>query len=269
MSDDTESILYDVLRILRELKVNINKLPLDELRVIIDTYNDDCTKTRKLIEISMSIYDKYIGSNVPIPPISISNIITPVDLSFFQQSDPYSLTRSINPRNLYRKAYVGLDGMKSTISYDHYKISWELNNVFNLIGAQVKNTFKNIVAIKLLSYNITLTISNANSTNITTVLIDEFDSQCFRNDERKFHFISYDTWKVGDDPTSHKMIVDKSCQDGIFMFNPPIKLADSITMSFGRPTRLIPIPDQIASPVGVPTFINLEVTYIDPVFEYD
>lgn len=269
-----QSILEDVLATLRELKINIHSVNLSTLRIKIASYLDkdpSYDRNRIILEIS----DELSKLHGDLQSIRIKNKkITPADIILFGNPDPYYITKILNPSNLYKKAYIGLYGMNGTLTENNTKISWDLNNIRS-DKTQIKNKFRDIVEIKLLSSIVTLNLPIYTSTQITTVLIDELTSQSFISKDRKFHFITYDKLtteeinRISDlgggmyNPVLRKLISDNSCYDNIFAFNPPIVDLDSITLSFARPTNICTIASQSNSSSCL---INFELTYIDSAF---
>jgi hypothetical protein len=275
ISDPIESTLYDILRVLRDLDIDITNLNVAYMRNKVTHHYinyPDSSQYRRVIELSAEFNDAY-GKSINL--LTSKRNIASIDVSFFNSINPYDFIAIVNPANLYKKAYVALDGNKGTVSADQKKISWNINALTNYDGTQIKNKFRDIVSIKLLSYLIPINIANVTSTQITTVLIEELTSQCYISPDRKYHFISYDKLTNAEiirisqvigfmyNPVIRKMTIDNSCHDGIYHFNPPITLLDTITLSFGRPTILCSIAGQS---IFQRCFINLEVTYLDPAY---
>lgn len=262
-----EELMYAVLKTLKEMSINPDEVNLTGLRNALAKYkqnNPESTNTRTIVELVSRFSDTSM-------PMLRNTKETPVDVSFFGSSNPYDIINIISPQSLYKKAYVGLQGSKATFSQDNKKISWVLSNIFS-DGIQVKNPIRDIVEIKLLSYVMNLSLPTATSSDVTTVLIEEFASQSFAGPDRKFHFVSHDSWTTARiitvsypmfavyHPNLRKMIIDNSCHMGSFSFDPPVTILDTLTLSFGRPARVYPINGQSNDES---CFFNFEVTYKD------
>jgi len=271
---DPELILHDVLSILKSMRIDIYRLNMSGIRRIIQNYldiNPSTTHTRAIIQITKYLSYEY-GQTLRIKPPSKS---VSANISILGSSNPYTIAKLINPANLHKKAYVALDGMKGMLSHDKKKITWSINDIRS-DTTQVKNKFRDIVAVKLLSSIVTLSLPVATSTTITTILIDELASQSFISKDRNFHFLAYDKLTTAeinrisniihsmDNPTLRKLILDHSCRDGIYTFDPPITVLNTITMSFARPAYVSTIADQVPL---TSCLINLEITYLDSAYD--
>lgn len=275
-SDITE-IINIVSAVLAEFKIKA-KLPDNQYtRKAINDYlnrNKEKTKNRIIMELTMKFYnlltqpyEKMYG----LGPITESNIKN-VDVRIFGKEDPRELTRAVNIKNLYKTAYIGLNGLYATISGN--KISWSISDVIISGGVQVRNKFRDVTEIKMYTslVNLTVPASRPSSggdntilqplTTITNVLIDECAGDSFIGQTRRFHFISYDSSTL-DTSTQRKLIVDNSCQGGLYVFNSPITVLDKITLSFARHDQLMPILEDNSNP----TFINMEIKYLDDMIE--
>lgn len=271
---DPEEILSEVLSVLKELKIDIYKVNLSTLRIKIKQYITSyplASQTRAVLEIADEVSKLYGDLSL----ITVKNRKpTSMDVILFDDPNPYRITKTLNPRNLYKKAYVALDGMKATLSNNNTKISWEISNTQSNM-TQVRNKFRDVVEIKLLSSSVTFNLPVYTSTQITTVLIEELKSQSFISPDRNFHFVTYDKLDTTEinrisqamfsmyNPTLRKLVVDNSCHDAIYAFDPPITTLSTITLSFGRPTKLCTIGGQ---GTGSSCLVNLEITYIEPTF---
>jgi hypothetical protein len=248
------------------------------VRDVIETYMDDeentkKTRNRQIVELADKLHDNFaseqdVSDEVP------SRKVTKADVRIFGSDNPYTLTAMINPKNLYRKAYLGLNGVYGVISADGMKISWTILDVTTQAGVQVRNKYKNVVEIKMLTSLATLVVPASRpivnpmyanivqpATTITNVLIDELvgDSFIDSNTKRRFHFIAEDD-SVSDVSVYRKLVVDNSCHQGVYTFGAPISILSDITMSFARLDRVLQITTQDPDD---PMFIGLEVTYIN------
>jgi hypothetical protein len=273
---DTEELLYDIVSVLKILKIDATTLKLPNIRNLIEqfiTNNRSASRTRLILTITKLIND-YYGLT---PLLKSTPKATPVDIGLFNYTKTYSITNAINPSNLYKKAYVALDGMKATLLSNNKKISWNISDVRS-DNTQVKNKFRDVVSVKLISSQVTLQVPAFTSTQITTVLIDELATQCFITKSRNYHFLAYDKLTTSEiiritdiqgamyNPSQRKLIIDNSCQEGIYYFDPPITVLDTLTFSFARPTIISTISNQAAFNSCL---INLEIAYIDSSFEIE
>jgi hypothetical protein len=301
-SIDKNRLLEGILRTLRELDVvNFPNIDVPYIRRFIDerlpkekdpvyedlvvTYANDINNYLTNAPVDLDLHE-YLQSNIGVREENdsdttaayVTNEDRPVSLkpdgaidivSMFGSSNPYDLTRMLNPNNLLRKTYLNLDTRyASVVSNDRTKFTWNYLENANVQFGSTNTTDKvrDIVSMKLMSF--TMPLFEVLAKPFVTVLVDEFSGQSLISPQgRKFHFIGTfgSIGSVSIIDTKAGITFDESTNEGVFHFRRPITHLDKISLSMANPYHLISIHqdtypgcalDVTTSPPGGPWFIK-------------
>lgn len=204
-------------------------------------------------------------------------------------TDKYYLTRYMNPKSLYKYAYMLLDtdNVDPVLSTDTMFV-WNFLDYVNLITGTVCSTgiIRDVIAMRIYPIKTDLIIPNPEpgkiwSNNVVnlnfnfTVLIDEFKAQSYiGRDGSKFHFvlypqlmnpITYDAWnKVFRMYPANPYIefVTSGKGNGWFYFRTPMTQFSTLSVVFGSPF------DPITKQTTVRTLIPLQFVYLREVDDF-
>lgn len=169
----------------------------------------------------------------------------------------------INPESAIRKVYIYLDSrFRSKVNDDRTIFTWNFQNNNNISDGSVNaiGPIKNIVSLKIFDFFLNLYDPNYwNNQMLITVFIHEFQAQSFIAPENKnFHFAgkiwslngivsppNYQiSFKKKSDVTgsSQNTYITADGNDGVFDFQDPINIIDTLSLSFGSPYTFIKMP---------------------------
>jgi hypothetical protein len=194
--------------------------------------------------------------------------------SFLGETDIYKIAHTINPQSQYRKVYLALDTKYAKFLENQTKLQWNYHNTIQEFGNSTNTVgpLENIVSMRIYSFVVQYFNSPLNR---ATVLVNELSAQSFLWDgDKNFHFmarrnslldslpltdrttITLDYQYVPDIATANKieLLSGYRFNEGIYYFNPPVTLVDTITLSIRDPTNLLHVPKFI---------IDVQVTNVD------
>jgi hypothetical protein len=182
---------------------------------------------------------------------------------FLGISDADKIKEMLKQPDAYRlkKIYIMLDTKYRTLSESGTtRFSWNYVSTINATQGTVNSveTISNIISMKVLPIRIPNVASfTANGFKRITMLIDEFSSQAFVAQEgRRFHF----DFKVSTD-TPWLDLNPYEMNEGIFVFNKPFTVVNTISVSFANPVQPLTFSsDRITSTTNYanPTVITTE-----------
>lgn len=171
--------------------------------------------------------------------------------------------RLLNPESKERRAYIILDSKyREFQSQDRTSIRWSFLNNADIVDGSTNalGFIRDIKSIRIMEFYMNILDPTwQNDQMIQTILIEELRSQAFIAPEsRRFHFVAKmwsDNYVVvpptylysfmhGADVVSTLEYLYRlqSNNDGVFSFKTPIQTLNTITLSFGAPYTLMPLP---------------------------
>lgn len=176
-------------------------------------------------------------------------------LSKYRHPSPYNHRHPPS----YHHHYVSLDTAHRFIdggggAGNIKKFNWKFAHTRGLVGGFFNVTSENlgnIVAMRIYQPRIPYVASMDTNAKRVSILIEEFSSQSFIAEGRRFHFILRPDFLTSDG--TYIECASEREEENVFEFATPITEVNSLTLSFGNPYTTIEFPS------GFPRFmINLE-----------
>jgi hypothetical protein len=262
-------ILYDIQNIM-----NVDDVQYDLLRQFMqdkDAYELDLDDEEQYKKVLVLLY-KYLIDNVNqnitqyvVRGLKELHAIVPknkINISRVFGKSYEGMLKELQSYNVFKKAYVALDTRTyASRSSTGDEITWNIaNNKFVSTGyINMPIDIGDVYAIKIMDYYLYGGIDS--SMNKYTILIKNFASQSFVSNERNFHFwgtsmrienilatysasiiyerqtyVQFESKAMTIGGTSYPQKTRCSNNvDGRFVFDPPVRFTDTITLSFGNP----------------------------------
>lgn len=174
---------------------------------------------------------------------------------FLGKNTEYGIRKMINPKSIYKQAYLSLDSKYRLSENDGTNyVSWNIlnNSLISNGSASIVGSLGDIVAIRIYPCRIPYKQTAINNLKRISILIDELRAQSYiAHENRRYHFMC----TAESDGNMINLLSLPTPLDSWYKFATPVVRFDKISLTFGAP--LVPV-------IFDKDRLNATVSYVNP-----